>query len=66
MQGVSVVNAILDFAKQKQAGIIFMMTERESSNMFMGTTAQQLINHSPIPVFSIHNKHIEGTSGSGF
>ncbi len=51
--GVSVAQTVIDFAKEKNGGLIFMMTETESAGMFMGTVAQQLINQSPIPVWSI-------------
>lgn len=64
--GVSVAGKVIEFAKQQNGGIIFMMTETESAGMFMGTVAQQLINQSPIPVMAIHNRHVEGTGGSGY
>lgn len=64
--GVNVSNKVIDFSKEHNGGLIFMMTETESAGMFMGTVAQQLINHSPIPVMAIHNKHVEGTGSSGY
>ncbi|MCC7297676.1 MAG: universal stress protein [Bacteroidia bacterium] len=64
--GVNVSNKVIEFAKEHQGGLILMMTETESAGMFMGTVAQQLINHSPIPVMAIHNKHVEGTGNSGY
>jgi nucleotide-binding universal stress UspA family protein len=64
--GVNVAQAVIDFAKEKSGGLILMMTEQESAGLFMGTVAQQLINHSPIPVMAIHNVHIESSSGSGY
>jgi nucleotide-binding universal stress UspA family protein len=64
--GVNVPQTIIDFAKDKKGGMIFMMTETESAGVFMGTVAQQLINHSPIPIMAIHNKHVEGTGGGGY
>ncbi len=63
--GVNVAQTVIDYAKEKNSGMIFMMTETESAGMFMGTIAQQLINHSPYPVMSIHNKHVEGVVGGG-
>lgn len=64
--GVNVSQTVIDYAKEKGGGIILMMTEMESAGMFMGTVAQQLINHSPVPIMAIHNKHIEGSAGSGY
>lgn len=66
ISGVNVSNKVIEFSKEKEGGMILMMTEQESAGMFMGTVAQQLINHSPIPVMAIHNKHVEGTGGSGY
>lgn len=64
--GVSIPQTVIDFALEKNGGLIFMMTETESAGMFMGTVAQQLINQSPIPIMSIHNKHVEGSAGTGY
>ncbi|MBS3914684.1 MAG: universal stress protein [Bacteroidetes bacterium] len=64
--GVNVPQTIIDFAVEKKGGMIFMMTETESAGVFMGTVAQQLINHSPVPVMAIHNHHVEGTGGGGY
>lgn len=64
--GVNVSDTCIQKAADKQCGLIVMMTESESTGMFMGTVAQQLINHSPIPVMAIHNVHVEGTGGSGY
>jgi nucleotide-binding universal stress UspA family protein len=66
MSGVNVAQTVIDFSKGKNGGLIFMMTETESAGMFMGTVAQQLINHSPVPVMAIHNKHVEGMGGGGY
>jgi nucleotide-binding universal stress UspA family protein len=64
--GVNVAQTVIDFANDKKGGLILMMTETESAGMFMGTVAQQLINHSPVPVLAIHNKHVEGTGTAGY
>jgi nucleotide-binding universal stress UspA family protein len=50
----------IDFAKEIQADMIGVMTEQESnaSNLLLGPYAQQMVNHSPIPVLSYHNKSI--------
>lgn len=64
--GVNVAQKVIDFSKEKNGGLILMMTETESAGMFMGTVAQQLINHSPVPVMAIHNKHVDGVGGGGY
>ena len=66
MTGVNISKTVIEHAAAKNAGMIFMMTETESAGFFMGTVAQQLINHSPYPVMAIHNKHVEGTGGGGY
>ena len=57
-QGNSVAQTCIDYAIEKNAGLIMMMTETESSSWFMGTAAQQLVNHSPIPILSIHSRDL--------
>lgn len=56
--GNSVAQTCIDYAIEKNAGLIMMMTETESNSWFMGTDAQQLVNHSPIPILSIHSRDL--------
>ena len=44
--------------KKINADIITIMTEQEltTANLFLGAYAQQMVNHSPIPVLSVHAK----------
>lgn len=65
-QGKSVAQSCIDHAIQKKAGLIMMMTETESNSWFMGTAAQQLVNHSPIPVMSIHSRDLYLTAQAGY
>lgn len=65
-QGKSVAQTCIDYAVEKNAGLIMMMTETESNNWFMGTVAQQLVNHSPIPVMSIHSRDLNLTGQAGY
>lgn len=48
----------LKFAEDKNADLVCIMTEQETStaNIFLGPYAQQMVNHSPIPVLSVHPK----------
>lgn len=66
MQGKSVAATCIDYAVKKNAGLIMMMTETENDSWFMGTVAQQLINHSPVPVLSIHSRDLFLTGASGY
>ena len=50
--------ATIDYARKTEADIIVIMTEQEmtTANLFLGAYAQQMVNHSPIPVLNIHAK----------
>lgn len=52
----NLARAALDYATKIEANLISIMTEQETStsNLWLGAYAQQMINHSPIPVLSIH------------
>jgi nucleotide-binding universal stress UspA family protein len=52
----NITNSIINYAKEINADIIAIMTEQEmtTANLFLGAYAQQMVNHSPIPVLSIH------------
>jgi len=47
---------VIDYAKGVDADLIAIMTEQESnsSSGIIGPNAQQIVNHSPIPVLSVH------------
>jgi len=51
----NITDTIIDYAKEHKAELISAMTEQAESafNIFLGKYAQQLVNHSPIPVLSI-------------
>ena len=53
-------DAMIDYAKEVNANLISIMTDQESttSNLWMGPYAQQTVNHSPIPVLSIHAREL--------
>jgi len=58
VEGENITNSTINYAKEIDADIIAIMTEQEmtTSNLFLGAFAQQMVNHSPIPVLSIHAK----------
>ena len=51
-------DAIIEYAIKAEANLISIMTSQESTtfNLWMGSYAHQMVNHSPIPVLSIHPK----------
>ena len=60
LQADNLTNSTINFALEHEADLIAIMTEQESatSNLLLGNYAQQMVNHSPIPVLSIRSKSI--------
>ncbi len=54
----NVTKATIEFAIEKEANLIAIMTEQTTSamNLWLGPYAQQMVNQSPIPVLSVHPK----------
>ncbi|HNQ60967.1 MAG TPA: universal stress protein [Bacteroidia bacterium] len=52
-KGDNAASITMDFATQVNADLIIMMTDQEGGGLFIGNFAQQIINHSKIPVMSI-------------
>jgi nucleotide-binding universal stress UspA family protein len=52
----NLTEATIEYATKVKANLISIMTEQETttSNLWMGPYAAQMVNHSPIPVLSIH------------
>lgn len=52
----NITQATLDYAKEVNANLISIMTEQETttSNLWLGPYAAQMVNHSPVPVLSVH------------
>jgi nucleotide-binding universal stress UspA family protein len=51
---------VLDYAKNKSADLIVVIGDSDKQNFaeyFTGSFSQQIINHSSIPVLSIHSKY---------
>ncbi|NVO01079.1 MAG: universal stress protein [Bacteroidetes bacterium] len=61
-KGSNESDIIIEYAQSINAELIAIMTDQDSgaSNIWLGPYAQQLVNHSPIPVLSIHPKQIYG------
>lgn len=56
----NITNATIEYAAEVNADLIAIMTEQETKtkNILIGPYAQQMVNHSPFPVLSIHAKSI--------
>jgi nucleotide-binding universal stress UspA family protein len=56
----NLTDATIDYALKVNANLISIMTEQEiaTKNLLLGPYAQQMVNHSPIPVLSIHPKEL--------
>jgi len=52
-KGDNIASITMEYATQINADLIIIMTEQESAGLFMGSFAQQIVNHSKIPVMSI-------------
>ncbi len=67
MECENISDATIEYARTVDANLISVMTEQETTtaNIFLGPYAHQIVNHSPIPVLSIHPKDTQAT-GQGF
>jgi nucleotide-binding universal stress UspA family protein len=52
----NITDSTVDYALKINANLISIMTEQETTtrNLLLGPYAQQMVNHSPIPVLCIH------------
>jgi nucleotide-binding universal stress UspA family protein len=63
LEGVNITDLTIDYAQSINADLISIMKEQEISwsNLLIGPYAQQMVNHSPIPVLIINPKEIYRT-----
>jgi nucleotide-binding universal stress UspA family protein len=56
----NITRSTLDYSENTGADMIVIMTEQETTtaNLFLGPYAQQMINHSTIPVLSVRSKEL--------
>jgi nucleotide-binding universal stress UspA family protein len=56
----NITRTTIDYAESVGASLIAIMTEQETTpaNIFLGPYAQQMVNHSPIPVLSMRSKEL--------
>lgn len=60
LESNNLADSMIHYAKEIDANLISIMTEQETttSNLWLGPFAQQVVNHSPIPVLSIHGREL--------
>jgi nucleotide-binding universal stress UspA family protein len=60
LESDNITRTTIDYADTVKADLIAIMTEQETTtaNVFLGTDARQLINHSPVPVLSMRAKEL--------
>jgi len=56
----NITRTTIDYAEEIGADLIAIMTEQETTtaNIFLGPYAQQMVNHSPVPVLSMRSKEL--------
>jgi nucleotide-binding universal stress UspA family protein len=56
----NITRTTIDYAEAVGADLIAIMTEQETTtaNIFLGPYAQQMVNHSPVPVLSMRAKEL--------
>lgn len=56
----NLTTSTIGYAERVEANLISIMTEQErtTANLWLGPFAQQMVNHSPFPVLSIHPKEL--------
>ncbi len=54
----NLTDATIEYARKSNGNLIAIMTEQEkkTTNILLGNYAQQMVNHSPIPVLTIRSK----------
>ena len=66
MYGGNLADNCIQLAQEQGANIIVMMTETESSGLFMGTYASQLVHKAEVPVMAIHARSLTGVGAAGY
>jgi len=58
IEAENITDTVLEYATKVEANLIAIMTEQETTtaNLWLGPFAAQMVNHSPIPVLSVHTE----------
>lgn len=56
LEADNISETVIEYAKKEKANLITIMTEQETTtaNLWLGSYASQMVNHSPFPVLSVH------------
>jgi nucleotide-binding universal stress UspA family protein len=65
LESENITRTTIDYAESCGADMIAIMTEQETTtaNIFLGPYAQQMVNHSTIPVLSLRSKELLPITG---
>ena len=60
LESDNVTKTTIEYSTGVNADLIAIMTEQETTtaNLFLGPYAQQMVNHSPIPILSVRSKEL--------
>jgi nucleotide-binding universal stress UspA family protein len=57
LTGANITDLTIEYANKVKAELVAIMTEQVKNTVFwLGPFAQQMVNHSPVPVLSIHSQ----------
>jgi nucleotide-binding universal stress UspA family protein len=58
LEANNLTTSTIEYAQKIGANLISIMTDQEKAtkNLLMGPFASQMVNHSPMPVLSIHSQ----------
>jgi nucleotide-binding universal stress UspA family protein len=61
----NITMATIEYAEEKQADLIVIMTEKDTANasIMLGHFAQQMVNNSPVPVLTVNSGSGNFTTG---
>lgn len=59
VEAENITNSSIEYAQKVDGDLIVIMTEQETTtaNILLGPYAQQMVNHSQVPVLSIHTRY---------
>ena len=60
VEAENLTDSTIEYCHNVDANLISIMTEQEKTakNLLLGPYAQQMVNHSPFPVLTIHPKEM--------
>ena len=55
----NITTSTVSYAEENDADLIVIMTEQDTSNVWLGKYAQQMVNNAQVPILTVHPKEIE-------